>query len=169
MLRILRVRSPRKTANVADVALVALIRNKVEKLNFDPTYYPTLSREFLVMKSPTDNPRQLANLTNASRCGAKTRSGGICRSPTVKGRRRCRMHGGTNNGAPKGNSNARRHGNRSAEAEEQLKNVKQTDRNLRVLSKVRRGLDLTTVERDRLIEIFVESRRQNARQGDPTS
>ena len=79
------------------------------------------------------------------------------------------MHGGTNAGAPKGNSNARKHGNRSAEAEEQLKIVKQTDRNLRVLSKVRRGHELTLIERDRLIEIFVESRRQNARQADAKS
>lgn len=28
-------------------------------------------------------------------CGAKTRSGGLCQSPPVKGSRRCRMHGGT--------------------------------------------------------------------------
>ena len=28
------------------------------------------------------------------RCGAKTRSGGACRSPAVHGKQRCRMHGG---------------------------------------------------------------------------
>ncbi|HYS87985.1 MAG TPA: HGGxSTG domain-containing protein, partial [Bradyrhizobium sp.] len=28
------------------------------------------------------------------RCGAKIRSGGSCRSPAVRGKRRCRMHGG---------------------------------------------------------------------------
>jgi hypothetical protein len=139
------------------------------KLNFGPTYYPTLSPELHIMKNSTDNPMQSANFTNASCCGAKTRSGAICRSPAVSGKQRCRMHGGTNAGAPKGNTNARKHGNRSAEAEEQLKIVNQTDRNLRVLSKIRRGLDLTILERDRLIEIFVESRRQSARQGDPTS
>jgi hypothetical protein len=45
------------------------------------------------------------------RCGAKTRSGGACRSPTVHGKQRCRMHGGApGSGAPKANQNARKHG-----------------------------------------------------------
>jgi hypothetical protein len=45
------------------------------------------------------------------RCGAKIRSGGSCRSPAVRGKRRCRMHGGTpGSGAPRRNQNARRHG-----------------------------------------------------------
>lgn len=39
-----------------------------------------------------------------------------CQSPAVKERKRCRMHGETNPGAPKGNRNARKHGGRSAEA-----------------------------------------------------
>lgn len=54
----------------------------------------------------TDYTRLLA----APRCLAKTRSGGECQSPAVKGKRRCRMHGGTNSGAPKGNRNAFKHG-----------------------------------------------------------
>lgn len=42
-------------------------------------------------------------------CGAKTRSGALCRNnPMHNGR--CRMHGGTNPGAAKGNQNARKHG-----------------------------------------------------------
>jgi len=45
------------------------------------------------------------------RCGAKTRSGGACRSPAVHGKKRCRMHGGARgSGAPKANQNARTHG-----------------------------------------------------------
>lgn len=52
----------------------------------------------------------------APRCGAKTRSGAPCQSPAVKGRKRCRMHGGTNTGAPKGNRNAWKHGFRSSSA-----------------------------------------------------
>ena len=37
------------------------------------------------------------------RCGAKTRSGGACRSPAVHGKKRCRMHGGApGSGPPKG-------------------------------------------------------------------
>ncbi len=43
-------------------------------------------------------------------CCAKTRSGSPCKTPPVKGRKRCRMHGGTNNGAPKGSKNALKHG-----------------------------------------------------------
>jgi hypothetical protein len=43
-------------------------------------------------------------------CGAKTRPGHPCKTPPVTGRKRCRMHGGTNNGAPKGSQNALKHG-----------------------------------------------------------
>jgi hypothetical protein len=50
-------------------------------------------------------------MLTSPRCGAKTRSGGSCRSPAVRGKRRCRMHGGApGSGAPKGNQNARRQG-----------------------------------------------------------
>ena len=45
------------------------------------------------------------------RCGAKTRLGGACRSPAVRGKKRCRMHGGAQgSGAPRANRNARKHG-----------------------------------------------------------
>ena len=45
------------------------------------------------------------------RCGARTRRGSPCRSPAVKGRRRCRMHGGAaGSGAQAGNRNALKHG-----------------------------------------------------------
>ena len=51
------------------------------------------------------------------RCGAKTRSGGACRSPAVHGKKRCRMHGGApGSGAPKANRNARKHGLFSGDA-----------------------------------------------------
>ncbi|WP_369581539.1 HGGxSTG domain-containing protein [Kingella oralis] len=40
----------------------------------------------------------------AKLCGAKTRSGEPCRSKAMPNGR-CRMHGGTNKGAPKGNKN----------------------------------------------------------------
>jgi hypothetical protein len=43
------------------------------------------------------------SLAEARKCGAYARTtGGPCRAPCVHGRRRCRMHGGTNNGAPRG-------------------------------------------------------------------
>lgn len=53
----------------------------------------------------------------SARCGAKTRSGGACRSPAVHGKTRCRMHGGAKgSGAPKANQNARKHGLFTADA-----------------------------------------------------
>lgn len=61
-----------------------------------------------------NNPMQSAHA--APRCGARTRKGTPCRSPVVRGRARCRMHGGTNPGAPMGNKNAERHGYYSAQA-----------------------------------------------------
>ena len=51
----------------------------------------------------------------ALRCRARTRRGTECQSPAMPNGR-CRMHGGTNPGAPKGNRNAWKHGGRSAEA-----------------------------------------------------
>ncbi len=51
------------------------------------------------------------------RCGAKTRAGTPCRSPAVRGRARCRMHGGAaGSGGQPGNGNALRHGHYTAEA-----------------------------------------------------
>jgi glucans biosynthesis protein len=48
---------------------------------------------------------QLANLRAAARCGAKTRVGGTCRCPVIRGRNRCRLHGGRSTGAPRGRAN----------------------------------------------------------------
>ena len=45
------------------------------------------------------------------RCGAKTRAGRPCASPAVRGKKRCRMHGGARgSGAPAGNRNALKEG-----------------------------------------------------------
>jgi hypothetical protein len=58
------------------------------------------------------------------RCGAKTRDRGPCRAPAVRGKRRCRMHGGAlGSGAPSGNHNARRHGLFTGEAIAERKQV----------------------------------------------
>ena len=59
-------------------------------------------------------PRALAG---ARRCGARSRAGAPCRAPAVSGKRRCWRHGGApGSGAPKGNTNARKHGFYSAAA-----------------------------------------------------
>jgi hypothetical protein len=60
---------------------------------------------------------QLSRMNQAPRCCARTRRGTLCRSPAVKGRARCRMHGGApGSGAPVGNRNALRHGRYTAAA-----------------------------------------------------
>lgn len=66
------------------------------------------------MQPETGEPHQLRN---APRCQARTRSGKSCRCPVVHGRKRCRMHGGTNAGAPKGERNGMwKHGGETREA-----------------------------------------------------
>jgi hypothetical protein len=66
----------------------------------------------------------------SARCGAKTRQGKACQSPAMRDRNRCRMHGGTNKGAPMGNSNALKHGFTTKEAKDIRKAVKQCLNNL---------------------------------------
>jgi hypothetical protein len=48
---------------------------------------------------------KLVRLLQAPRCGARTRSGAPCKAPAVRGRARCRMHGGKSTGAPKSDRN----------------------------------------------------------------
>ena len=58
------------------------------------------------------------------RCGAKTRSGRPCSSPAVRGKKRCRMHGGAKgSGAPLGNQNALKHGLYTKEAIEERRKL----------------------------------------------
>ncbi|WP_367183372.1 HGGxSTG domain-containing protein [Phenylobacterium sp.] len=54
----------------------------------------------------------LVNLMHlAPRCGAKTRAHVPCQAPAIRGKRRCRMHGGKSPGAPRGSKNGNyRHG-----------------------------------------------------------
>ncbi len=60
--------------------------------------------------------RNVGPMMASERCGARTRAGGVCRSPAVSGRRRCRMHGGAKgSGAPQGNGNALKAGLYTAE------------------------------------------------------
>ena len=54
-----------------------------------------------VTDNPIDGPQPL--LTNAPLCLARTRAGTPCRCPAMKGKARCRIHGGAKGtGAPKG-------------------------------------------------------------------
>jgi len=64
-----------------------------------------------------NHPRNTGPMLLSPRCGARTRSGKPCRSPAVSGKRRCRMHGGAaGTGAPRGNTNALKHGRHTREA-----------------------------------------------------
>ena len=57
------------------------------------------------------------SMHQSPRCLARNRRGTPCRSPAVKGRKRCHMHGGADGGgAPCGNRNALKHGRYTAEA-----------------------------------------------------
>jgi hypothetical protein len=62
----------------------------------------------------------LENLRRAPRCGALTRAGTACQRPALRGRKRCRLHGGLSPGAPRGRKNGNfRNGNWIAEAIEE--------------------------------------------------
>jgi len=83
-----------------------------------------------------DHPRNTEPMLASPRCGAKTRSGNLCQAPTVKGKARCRMHGGSaGSGAPKGNSNALKHGLFTREAMKERKALRELIQSARRLAK----------------------------------
>jgi hypothetical protein len=49
--------------------------------------------------------RLLQALHETARCNARTRAGTPCQCPAIRGRKRCRLHGGLSPGAPKGSQN----------------------------------------------------------------
>ena len=70
--------------------------------------------------------RQPLAMHRSPRCGARTRNGSPCRSPAVRGGKRCRMHGGAaGSGAPTGNRNAFRHGRYTRELIEFRRTVRE--------------------------------------------
>jgi hypothetical protein len=71
------------------------------------------------MKSTSITEKKHYAFDNAPRCGAKTKSnyGKPCRCPAIKGKSRCRVHGGANgSGAKMGNTNSLKHGESTAKA-----------------------------------------------------
>lgn len=81
---------------------------------------------------PGSHRRNTGPMRDSPRCGARTRKGTPCQSPAVKGKTRCRMHGGApGSGAPKGNRNALKHGLYTAEAREMKKLVRSLTRRTR--------------------------------------
>ncbi len=81
--------------------------------------------------------RNTGPMLSSPRCGAKTRSGRPCRSPAVRGKQRCRMHGGaTGSGAPRGNRNALKHGFFTRKALEERRAAQDLLREARILLKM---------------------------------
>jgi len=82
-----------------------------------------------------DIARRLANLAKARRCGAKTRAGHPCRQAAVRGRPRCRMHGGAKgSGGPLGDRNENfKHGVYTREAKATRRVMRATIREIRAL------------------------------------
>ncbi len=71
----------------------------------------------------------IEDMQAAPRCGAKTRAGTACLSPAIRGRPRCRKHGGSwRSGAPKRNRNAFKHGWYTAETQEGLRYLRKVAR-----------------------------------------
>ena len=65
----------------------------------------------------SDHIRNTGPMLASRRCGAKTRSGGACRSPAMHSKKRCRLHGGApGSGAPRANRNACKHGRFTVDA-----------------------------------------------------
>jgi glucans biosynthesis protein len=60
----------------------------------------------------------------AQRCGARTPSGARCRAPAIRGKQRCRMHGGKNPGVPKGNRNPMKHGGYTSASIQQKRDLR---------------------------------------------
>ena len=72
----------------------------------------------------SDHARHTGPMRVSQRCRAKTRGGEACRAPAVRGKRRCRMHGGAaQSGAPRGNRNARKHGRFTGDAIAERKQI----------------------------------------------
>ena len=79
-----------------------------------------------------NNPEQSRlPMHRSPRCGARTRKGAPCQSPAVRGKLRCRMHGGKATGAPHGNRNAWKHGVYSRDALEERRQLRALIRELR--------------------------------------
>ena len=65
------------------------------------------------MKTSSCTEKKHYAFDNAPRCGARTKryNGRPCRSPAVRGKKRCRIHGGgKGSGAKQNNKNALKHG-----------------------------------------------------------
>jgi hypothetical protein len=88
------------------------------------------------MKTTSRTERKHYAFESALRCGARTKGnfGRPCKCPAIKGKSRCRVHGGAlGSGAKIGNTNAIKHGETTAEAKafrQEIKTVISFNKNL---------------------------------------
>ncbi|EHL30005.1 HGGxSTG domain-containing protein [Legionella drancourtii] len=71
------------------------------------------------MKTTSRTEKKCYAFEDAPRCGARTKNnyGKPCKCPAIRGKKRCRVHGGAQgSGAPRYNHNALKHGETTAEA-----------------------------------------------------
>lgn len=80
------------------------------------------------MKTTSRTEKKCYAFEHAPRCGARTKSndGKPCKCPAIRGKKRCRVHGGAQgSGAPKYNHNALKHGETTTEAKAFRSEVRQ--------------------------------------------
>ena len=70
-----------------------------------PTQARGAMQNFAINPMDHSQATRLHNLRQAPRCGARTRGGTPCQRPALRGRKRCRLHGGLSPGAPRGQKN----------------------------------------------------------------
>lgn len=90
------------------------------------------------MKTTSRTEKKIYAFDSAPRCGARTKGnhGKPCRCPAIRGKNRCRVHGGAKgSGAPMNNMNAFKHGYHTIDAKEFRHQIKNTIRSSRTLLK----------------------------------
>lgn len=81
------------------------------------------------MNSTSCKDKKVYAFQLSPRCGARTKRnhGRPCKSPAVRGKKRCRIHGGSmGSGAPRGNQHALKHGQTTAQVKAFKKQINQT-------------------------------------------
>jgi len=81
------------------------IEQALQKLARRDSSLPRGAGEFFEINPMKNYATRPGDLKKQPRCGARTRAGAPCRRPPVRGRKRCRLHGGLSPGAPRGLKN----------------------------------------------------------------
>jgi hypothetical protein len=94
------------TLHGAAVAIANLGLTQVGAARFgEPQFSPGGAVQKFADNPMKQDETRLRNLPRAPKCGARTRAGTPCQRPAIRGRTRCRLHGGLSPGAPRGRKN----------------------------------------------------------------